>query len=125
MATKTNANVNVAAATVPAPYGPLTRVTDMLTLPVPNEFQQIHLTDANGTHVYMSFEQLDDAEEAQRMIALANGKQYYLHQLIVRLGTINTTVQAIKNVSGHGYTDAEYQTVIKEIRKLNEISGLL
>lgn len=125
MATITNTQVNTAAAAVPTPYGPFTRVTDMTTLPTPNDLQQIELVDANGNTLYMTYNELADAVAVQQILAKRYGKQYVLHALINQVNTINTTLQTIRNANGQGYTDAEYRQVIALLRTINETSGYL
>lgn len=125
MATITNSQVNTAAAAVPSPYGPFTRVTDMTTLPVPNDMIQIELVDNNGNTISMSYNELADAVAVQAALAKAYGKQYVLHALINQVNGINTTLQTIRNSNGQGYTDAEYRQVIDLLRSINEVSGYL
>lgn len=76
----TNATYDTAAAAVPAPYGPLTRVTDLeptpsavLPLVAPNTDWQVENTAASGVTVWITYNQLIDPVTALDIIKEAHG----------------------------------------------------
>lgn len=117
----TNAAVGVLAAAVPAPYGPLTRVTDVEAFGSPNVDVKIEFTDTLGSKVYLTWAQLNDADAVQRQIAYAEGLQYRTHKLIADIQAIDALADATKNVSGGGYTPEEYDALVLAIRALDPI----
>lgn len=125
MATITNTQVNTACAAVAAPYGPFTRVTDMSTLPVPNDMHKIQVTDANSKTHYMTYAELTNATLRNLRIAEVYGKDYVLHALINQVNSINTTLQAMKQATATGYTIANFETAIELLRTIDEVSGYL
>ena len=119
----TNDLVDSAAVDVAAPYGPLVRVTNMASLPSPNRDYVIELTDTRGVKVFATYEQLKDAQAIDRQVALAEGLNYRLHDLIGDVETINTALQAIKLAAGGPYTQANWDDAIDLLRSLNWVSG--
>lgn len=118
--TVSNATVDTAAAAVPAPYGPLTRVTDVTTLPTPNSEQIIEFTTDGSSPamgevftVYMSYTQLTTAAIRDRILAYAAGIAGQTLSLIDRIDAVNTIAAAITAP----YTLAEYQQLIGELRE--------
>src|SRR5689334_11033654 len=125
MATITNTDVNTAAAAVPGPYGPFTRVTDMAVQPVPNDTVKIELTDNNGKKLFMTYAELTTTALRNKRIAEVYGYEYVLHALINQVASINTTLQAMKEADGLGYTVAEYEQAVELLRGIDVISGYL
>lgn len=107
----TNAQVDTAAAAVPAPYGPLTRVTDMSHLPTPNENILIRLTTASGSSIYMTYNQLTNPEVRDRVLR-------YGHGLEARVRAIRTWVNELDAIvdawTTFGYN--EYVQIITALR---------
>jgi hypothetical protein len=120
-ATITNGNIDTAAAAVPAPFGPLTRVTSVADLPTPNSEITLELTAATGETVYMTYEQLQDADVVQRILSYATGLQYKTQEIIDTIETINTAAQALTAP----YTYAEYKALIDDLREIVEVKGFI
>lgn len=114
MATKvTNAQVDVLAAAIAAPYGPLVRVTDLDTdSPDPNkDFKILFDTAVSGVQVELTYHELNDADIAAAVIAQAFNFQDKLEAIIADLDTLNTTAQAL----ALPHTPADYKTVYQGI----------
>ena len=77
LTTKTNANIDALAGAVPAPYGPLTRVTDMDALGyIPNSDRPIAFTsNVSTTAVSMSYDQLADVRTRDEILKEAHSKR--------------------------------------------------
>ena len=125
MATITNTQVGTAAAAVAAPYGPFVRVTDMATLPTPNDMQNIQMTDNNGRTIFMNYNELTNTAARNKRIAELYGYEYVLHALINQVAAINTSLQAIKQTDASGYTIAQFEQAVKLIRSIDIDSGYL
>lgn len=125
MTTYTNGQVDTAAAAVPTPYGPFTRVTDLLTQPTPNDMFKIQFTDANGKTIYMTYADVTTTAVRNKRIAEVYGYQYVLHALIAQVDAINTSLQAVKQVDGNGYTIAQFENAVELLRGIDVISGYL
>ena len=121
----TNALVDAEANDVPAPYGPLERVTDMSTLPQPNRSYKIEFTDTRGVTVFATYDQLKDDQAMARQVALAEKRNYQTHKLITDVDTLNTALQAMKLVAGGPYTQANWSDAIDLLRSLEWISGYI
>lgn len=121
--TVSNATINTAAAAVPGPYGPLTRVTDVSTLPQPNSEFQIEFTDTRGLTVWATHGQLTDAEAIQRQIALAEGINYTVHALITEIAAINTYAQSIRLVAGGPYTNVHLRELVNRLNAIDETNA--
>lgn len=121
----TNALVDAEAVDVPAPYGPLERVTDMSDLPVPNRSFKIELVDQLGQTVYATYDQLKDDDAAARQVAFAEGLNYRMHKLITDVATVNTALQAMKQTAGGPYTQDNWADAIRLLRSIDWISGYL
>lgn len=120
----TNSLVDAAAALVPTPYGPLTRVTDVETGQIsPNIGITLELTTAAGTTVKCTYLQLKDAQAIQRQIALATGRDYIMHTVRTQIAALKTYFDGIAEVDGEGYTQAEFDAVMDDLREIHQISG--
>lgn len=117
--TITNSNVDTAAAAVPGPWGPLTRVTDVTTLPTPNSDIDLQFTGARGTTYRMSMEQLEDADVRLDIILRTEGFQGNVEDIKTRVAAINTTLAAMT----YPHTYLEYKGVIEALRNIVEIAG--
>jgi hypothetical protein len=92
----TNGQFDTEAAAAPAPVGPLTRVTDVTTLPTPNEDIQIEFTSAiSGVTVWMSYNEITDDDQRDAILARAGNFQAVIEAFQTALGTYNTAVQAL------------------------------
>ncbi len=116
MPTISNGTVDTAAAAVPAPYGPLTRVTDMSTLPTPNDRFKIELTDQNSNTIYARYEELADAERILEIVFEANGHNAVMHAALLELDAIVTAYPA----AGDGlYTYPDYLAFVERLKQLH------
>jgi len=99
----TNAMVDAAAATVPAPFGPLTRVTNMNTLPTPNDDFNIEFNTAvTGIKVFMSYNELIKPNVRNRILNQL-GINADVERLKSWIGTMNTA--AVAMTLPHDYND--------------------
>lgn len=111
----TNSQVDTAAAAVPAPAGPLTRVTDLDAMNISYN-QDISLqftTDGSAPAlgavytVYLTYNELVDADLVIKRLKEQIGIPYTMYDFIDRLDTINTAAQALTPP----YTDTMWKTL--------------
>lgn len=121
----TNALVDALANNVPAPFGPLERVTDMTTVNAPTGSFKIELTDTRGVTVTATYEQLKDTQAMERQVAMAEGRNYQMNKLIADVNTINTALQADYQSDGGPYTQQDWTDAIRLLRSLNWVGGFL
>lgn len=118
--TITNGNIDTAAALIDAPYGPLTRVTDVATLPTPNSHIRLEFTDANGNTVFFTYEQLLDEPGTETRLQDRDG----IGGKVEALKTQIAAIYALSNAMAQPHTRAEYETLIAELREIPELKGL-
>lgn len=112
--TVTNANINALAAATPAPYGPLVRVTDVATLPTPNSEIALELTSALGVHVFLTFEQLEDADIRLSLLKSAHGGVATTRAISAAIDAIDTVNEVVK--AGGDFDQADYTALMNAIR---------
>jgi hypothetical protein len=123
MPTNTNAEVDTAAAAVPAPYGPLTRVTNLDDdLPTPNDTFLIELTDQDDNTVYAHYYELTDPERILEIVAEANGFSAVMHGAVLELDSILTDFPE----AGDGlYSYSDYIAFVERLRSLDIVRNFL
>lgn len=122
MPTYANAAIDALAAAVAAPYGPLTRVTDLTTLPTPNDRALMEFTDAAGHTLFMRYEELTDADRLLELLAEANSPSYLVHEVLTELTDILVDVP----LAGDGqYTDSEVRQVFERLQALDFVRNYL
>jgi HPt (histidine-containing phosphotransfer) domain-containing protein len=116
--TKTNAEIDTAAAAVAAPYGPLTRVTDVEALPEPNSEIQIQFTMASsiGT-VYLTWEQMENADQLLALLKKAAGVTAIVQDIKTAIDALDTTMGAY----AVPHTQAELTATINTLRNIRQI----
>jgi hypothetical protein len=117
--TVTNANIDTAAALVDAPYGPLTRVTDVATLPVPNTRIALQFTSALGVTIWMTYEDLENEAVANKLAAQSHDWTTRVANLKVKIGALKTAADAM--TAPHTYAD--YQALLVLLRGFKDIKG--
>lgn len=122
MPTITNTNVDTAAASVPGPYGPLTRKTNMSNLPTPNDRYKIELEDQNGNKIVCRYEELTDPDRILELVYEANGYQGLMHKTILELEAIESDFP--KDSNGE-YTYEDYMAFVQRLRSLEIIRNYL
>lgn len=123
MTNHTNAQVNALCAAVPGPYGPLTRVTDLLTLPNDNSNMLLEFTDTRGTRMYMRYAELADVDARTKIIAEAEGINYMAHHIITEVDDINDDLQALLLVAGGPYTPETFRTIVNSLKRIKNLSS--
>jgi hypothetical protein len=118
--TVTNANVDTGAAAIAAPYGPLTRVTDITTLATPNSDLRLEFTTALSTTVYMTYDELVDADMSEGILAQHFNFQDVLEQAVVLIDTLNTAAAAL--VLPHTY--ANWKDIWLKTKAVAELMGV-
>jgi hypothetical protein len=90
-ATVTNAQFDTACAAVPAPFGPLTRVSDLETAPTvaPNSHIAYETTSAADVTVWISYEDLATTVRRNDIIKDAHGVNAYLYDLSVLVDALD------------------------------------
>jgi len=86
---------------------------------------KIQVIDNNGKTLFMTYEELTTAALRNKRITEVYGYEYVLHALINQVASINTTLQAMKETDGLGYTVAEYEQAVELLRGIDVISGYL
>ena len=113
MPTITNLQVDIIASGVAAPYGALTRVTDMGDLPTPNENIDIEFTTALGDTAFMTYEQLSTSAIRTRILE----QSAPIEARVARIKTAVAAMYAVTNAmsSPHTYEDlVDAQNAIRE-----------
>jgi hypothetical protein len=111
--TVTNGNIDTACAAVPAPYGPLVRVTSVTGGPTPNSEIALELTSALGVTVHMTFEQLEDADIRLSLLKAAHGHIANARALSAAIDAIDVVNETVK--SGGNFTVADYTSIMNAI----------
>lgn len=120
MADITNLQVDIVASTIAAPYGPIVRVTDLDTLPVPNENISLEFTMAAGVgsgSVFMSYEQLTGSDVANRILEQAAG----LHGRVEEIKTAIANIYAVTNAFSAPHTYADLVAFWNVLRENDEV----
>lgn len=115
-----NATVDTAAAAVPAPYGPLTRVTDLDALGINPDSEVVIEFTTDGSApamgevftVRMSYSELTNTAIRDRILEYTAGVANNVLSLIDRIDTVNTAAAALTAP----YTEANYATLIGLLR---------
>jgi hypothetical protein len=118
--TVTNANVDTAAALVPYPFGPLTRVGSVVAAG-PNSQLPIDFTLAAPfatTHVYLSYDQISDLDTVTDSIKDQIGLQAVIHDLMLVTRVVDRymTQETIPPA-----TSPEYMRIINAFRHINTL----
>lgn len=122
----TNSDVNTLAAAIPAPYGPLTRVTDVnATLNYDdNGDAKIKLTSAlASTVVWASRNELADADQIAKILFEAhsisgiNAPMYEIFKVV-------TAVYAYLKAAAFPYSDAERDIAYNALRDIMGLVGM-
>jgi hypothetical protein len=109
----TNSQVDTAAAAVSAPYGPLVRVTDVDSLPTPNEEHTIEFTMANSLgSVFMSYRQLTNSDTRLRILEQAAN----ITGRVQKIKTWVAAVYAVTNALSAPHTYEDLVDVIAALR---------
>lgn len=111
--TITNSNLDTLAAAVPAPYGPLTRVTSVASLPTPNSEIRIEFTSQYSISVWLTYEELQVAGVRDRILAQA----HEWTDVVTNMKTHITALDALADGMSAPHTYADYQTLVDYIRE--------
>lgn len=118
--TVSNGDVDTGAAAISAPYGPLTRVTDITTMGTPNsDFTLEFETAVSGVNVFMTYDQLV-GDEAEGIILEAIGFQDKIESIKTLVNDFDTAITAM--TLPHTY--ANYKTVYNHILGLAQEIGV-
>lgn len=117
MAAVTNSSIDVLAALVVAT--PLTRVTDIDTLPFCDDETVLEFNvTASSTRVFMNKNQLADLNVVAAMVERAEGIPGAVQRLKTKLLAIaNTTI-------GTTYTQETYSAAIQDLKEIMETRGM-
>lgn len=111
--TVSNGTVDGLAAAVPAPYGPLVRVTSAANLPTPNSEITWEFTSDLGVTVYLTIEQLEDADIALNLMKAAHGVVANARALSAAIDAIDVVNETVK--SGGDYTQDDFADIMDAI----------
>jgi PKD repeat protein len=121
LATKTNAQVDAAAAAVVAPYGPLTRVSDVETFPTPNSNIKIEFTSALSETVYLTYDELVDTQLVTKILESQHAVRGVNAQMRPVYGAVLAAAMYAKSYAGPPYADTEWQFIIDLLRVIRPI----
>lgn len=118
--TITNTQFDSAASAIPAPFGPLTRKSDIESIS-PNSQVAAEVTSALGYTFYISYQDLTDPVESMEIIRQAHG-QLYVYQamvdtLAVLLANANDTLSTV--------TQEEMYSFFRAMRNLTVLYGMI
>lgn len=116
-----NGTVDTAAAAVPAPYGPLTRVTDLDALGITPDSEVVIEFTTDGSApamgevftVWMSYSELTNTAIRDRILEYTAGVANNVLSLITRIDAVNDIAAALTPP----YTETMYATLIGELRE--------
>lgn len=126
MTQRSNANFDTLAAAVPAPYGPLTRVTDINTAfdYDDNSDAKVEATSALNVTVFISYNQLNDAATRDAILFRAHA----VKGINAIIDPIQHTIKALNaylsSLSGPGFSDAEALKVFNVVRTMLPFVGM-
>lgn len=115
MAEINNGQIETAAAAVPAPYGPVTRVGDAPNAD-PNQNMKIEFESALGVTFYASYEELTDSTTINNILERAHSRRGFNHPAWELAQTIQILAAYIDSLDGPPYSDDEYQMIIDVLR---------
>jgi hypothetical protein len=120
LATKTNGQFDTAAAAVPAPFGPFTRVDNVAAV-APNSHLPVQCTAFGGTKtIYVSFDTLNDAKLLEAFIRDTFGIEYLLYQISL----VSKVLAAnIAEIDPPLTTAAEKQEILKSLSIIPTLFG--
>lgn len=121
----TNASFDTPAGLVPAPYGPLTRVTNIDTT-VDYDFNSdvaIECTSALSATVYISFDEMADVAIRDEILAKAHGGRNLNHVAYMAALATEVIHEHIKSYSGPPFLDTEWQTIIGGFRYMQFLAA--
>src|SRR5688572_2095411 len=121
LATKTNAQVDAAAAAVVAPYGPLTRVSDVESFPTPNSNIEIEFTSALSVTVYLTYDEMVDTQIVDRILETQHSVRGVNAQARSVYGVVRAVAEYAASYAGPAYSDAEWQFIIDGLRVIRPI----
>lgn len=107
-----NSAVDTLAAAVAAPYGPLTRVTNVSTLPTPNSDIKLEFTSALSATVYLTYEELQTPGSLLYLLEIQHG----LTTVVETIKADVAELYAYTNGLSAPHTEAEYQQIQEYIR---------
>lgn len=125
LALKSNANLDTAAAAVPAPYGPLTRVGSVADLNY-NSHLPVEFTSALSKTVFISFDDLSDVAVRDKILAEVHSTNgvvdagYRLHLLV---NVLKAFLDTADNTGW--YSDEEFAKAVRMLRYFQPIFALL
>lgn len=110
--TVTNGNLDTLAAAVPSPYGPLTRVTSVASLPTPNSEVRIEFTSQYSVSVWLTYEELQVAGVRDRILAQA----HEWTDIVANMKTEINALDALAEAMSAPHTYADYKVLVDYLR---------
>lgn len=108
-----NTTIDALAATVPAPFGPLTRVDDVGLAPSPNSGVRLDFTTALGGTVLLSYDELRNPDLVQDRV---NQSDPWTHQVSKIITDSDGLDALITSVGSAPYTYEDYQSLVEFLR---------
>ena len=118
--TVSNATIDTAAAAVPSPYGPLTRVTDVADLPEPNSEIRLEFTSALSETVYATYAELI----IPAMILQINQRAHDWTAVVADLKTALNELDVLVDAMATPHTYEDYQAIIDTFRNDSRLQPL-
>lgn len=103
MKTVTNGDLDTLAAAVPSPYGPLTRVGTVASLPTPNSQIRIEFTSNLSVTVSLSAEDLENAPLTLELLKNYHSWTAIVADMKTAISALNTLAVAMS--TPHTYDD--------------------
>jgi len=110
--TITNGDLDTLAAAVPAPYGPLTRVTSVASLPTPNSAHRIEFTTQYSVSVFLSYDDLQNDALVEKVLSQAHDYT----SVVGRMKDAITGLDALADTMTAPHTYADYQSLTDYFR---------
>ena len=114
----TNAEFDAVAGAVPAPYGPLTRVTDMDTN-VDYDYNsdvQIEVTSALSKTLYISYDEMNNVVTRDEILGRAHSGKDFNHLAYLMTLAVEVINEHAQSYAGPPYSDTEWKTLIGAFR---------
>ena len=112
--TLTNGQIDTLAAAVAAPYGPLTRVTDVADLPEPNSEIKLEFTSALTQTVYLTVEEMQIAGILADRLLTQHGHVGVTRAISAAIDAIDVVNETIKTAAD--FTSAEGVELMQAIK---------
>lgn len=120
----TDGNFDTVAGNVPAPYGPVTRVGSVPDHDY-NSDVKIECTSALSVTFYASYDDLNDTDRQEDVLAAAHGGRDMNHLGWLTALGVEVLHEHIESWAGPPFLDTEWQTMIGALRYFQHLVGFI